>query len=334
MRVRLDLPKRGLCAIIGLILFAAMTLPLSAQDIRQLSSALADSISASGGKTATVVDFTDLKGNATELGRYLAEELSVDLVSSAKGFTVIDRTHLKSILEEKGLANMSPMDPQIARKIGRITGVDAIVTGTLTPLAAAVRVSAKVLDPATAKILGAYIVEIPKNKAIAELMDRDSGSLPAAGSPGIGVRQINSASENDLLFSMDNCQRSADGVLCMGSITSKYQTRRSIRLGAVLVDNKGKQYQANAQIGSGMVANATELWPKLPVRFTVRARGATPDAGNVTVILSYTLWSEQGDRGAYVGWTKVALRDIPMSIPSHQFPETARDPSKDPGKDP
>jgi TolB-like protein len=319
MRVRFAVLKRAVSTTVFLMIAGATTLPLPAQDLRQLASALADSISASGRKTAAVVDFTDLQGNATELGRFLAEELSAHLVSGAKGFSVMDRTQLKSMLRDKGLLSTGLMDPQTARKIGQIAGVDAIVTAAMTPLDAGVRIAAKVIDPSTAKVLGASLVEMPRNRAVAELMDRDAGGPAAAGTaylnPNPGVRQLISASENDLLFSIDNCQKSADGISCMGSITSRYQTRRSIRLGAVLVDGKGNQYQAAAQIGSGREANATELWPKLPARFTVRARGASIDAGDVTLILSYTLWSDQGDRGAYVAWTKVALRNIPLSIP-------------------
>ena len=317
MRVRFALLKCAVSTTVFLMIAGATALPLPAQDLRQLASALADGISASGRKTAAVVDFTDLQGNATELGRFLAEELSAYLVSGAKGFSVMDRTQLKSMLRDKGLLSTGLMDPQTARKIGQIAG--AVVTATMTPLAATVRIAAKIIDPSTAKVLGAGIIEIPTNGAIAELMDRDAGGPVAAGtvysSPNPGVRQLISASENDLLFSIDNCQKSTDGVSCTGSITSRYQTRRSIRLGAVLVDGKGNQYQAAARIGSGREANATELWPKLPARFTVRARGASIDAGDITLILSYTLWSEQGDRGAYVAWTKVALRNIPLSIP-------------------
>src|SRR5437899_296918 len=52
-----------------------------------------------GKKTVAVVDFTDLQGNVTELGRYLAEEFSTALVEEPRSFDVIDRIHLKVILQ-------------------------------------------------------------------------------------------------------------------------------------------------------------------------------------------------------------------------------------------
>src|ERR1700687_3625171 len=105
--------------IFGLLITMSWTLVTSAQDLRPIASNLAAQITASGRKTVAVVDFTDLKGNVTELGRFFAEEVSVDLVGVAKGYEVIDRTHLKSILQENKLASTGLIDPQTARKLGQ-----------------------------------------------------------------------------------------------------------------------------------------------------------------------------------------------------------------------
>ncbi|NCO83264.1 MAG: hypothetical protein COZ31_05670 [Nitrospirae bacterium CG_4_10_14_3_um_filter_44_29] len=53
-------------------------------EIKILSASMADNISKAGKKRIAVVDFTDLQGNITELGRFIAEELSVDLINTAK----------------------------------------------------------------------------------------------------------------------------------------------------------------------------------------------------------------------------------------------------------
>src|SRR5437879_3154441 len=152
-----------------LLLLAVAAMPLSAQDMKPLSSLLAKSISASRRKTVAVVDFTDLQGNVTELGRYLAEDLSVDLVGDAKGLEVIERNQLKVILQEHRLFATGLIDPQTARKLGQIAGVDALVTGTITAFGDTVRLSAKILDTQTAKMLGAATSDIPKTKAIEDL---------------------------------------------------------------------------------------------------------------------------------------------------------------------
>ena len=168
----------GLC--VATILTVMAVGPALAQDLKPVSASLAHRIEASGRKTVAVIDFTDLQGNVTELGRFLAEELSVDLVNDAKSFKVIDRTHLKAILHEHKLASTGLIDPQTARQLGRIAGVDALVTGTLTPLGDSVRLSAKVLDTETATMIAASTVNVPKTKAIEELLSRGIGSQQSA----------------------------------------------------------------------------------------------------------------------------------------------------------
>jgi hypothetical protein len=66
---------------------------------------LSSAITKSGKKTVAVVDFTDLQGRVTEFGRFLAEEFSVALSADQSGFKVIDRTNLKTILQEHKLAS-------------------------------------------------------------------------------------------------------------------------------------------------------------------------------------------------------------------------------------
>lgn len=66
-------------------------------EIKKLSSTMAEKIAATKKAKVAVVDFTDLQGDVTELGRFIAEEFSVALASAGKGFKVVDRTHLKTI---------------------------------------------------------------------------------------------------------------------------------------------------------------------------------------------------------------------------------------------
>src|ERR1700691_6051364 len=107
--------------------------------IKQVSLQLADTIASSGKKTVAVADFTDLDGNVTELGRFLASDLSDSLAAQAKGFLVIDRAQSKSAAQS--------------------SSVDALVTGSVTTFADHVRLSTKVLDATNSAILGAASVD-------------------------------------------------------------------------------------------------------------------------------------------------------------------------------
>jgi hypothetical protein len=75
-----------LCVSAVLALFGSSGVWGYEEEIKQLSAAIANDISGVGTQTIAVVDFTDLQGNVTEFGRFVAEEMSVDLAMSGKGF--------------------------------------------------------------------------------------------------------------------------------------------------------------------------------------------------------------------------------------------------------
>ena len=108
--------RGGAVDILQLVLFsivvATVGLPLRGQqsELRSLASGLADDIAASGRKSIAVVDFTDLQGQPHR-GCFLAEEFSIALTRTHKGFEVIDRGHLKSILINTNLLAVSPNRP-------------------------------------------------------------------------------------------------------------------------------------------------------------------------------------------------------------------------------
>lgn len=81
-----------------------------------------------------VLDF----GNASaftywgdRLGEAAADELTTQLVKTGK-FHVMDRRRLRAILADSDLELRGAVDPNVAVEIGRLLGVQAIVTGTIT----------------------------------------------------------------------------------------------------------------------------------------------------------------------------------------------------------
>ncbi len=141
-------------------------------DLKQIASSLARDINAGNRHTITVADFTDLQGNVTELGRFISEELSTQLVIDAKSFGVVERIQLAAILREHQISVSGLVDPATIRKLGQFAGVDAIVDGTLVPFSDSVRLTAKVLDVSTAKVIAVSTADLPRTKAIDDLLSR------------------------------------------------------------------------------------------------------------------------------------------------------------------
>lgn len=157
------------------------------KEIKILSAVLMEKMAKAGKKNVAVVDLTDLQGNVTELGRFLAEEISSELSSGAAGFEIVDRAHLKSIFAEHKFSQSGLVDPGTIKQLGQIAGVDAIVTGTVTPFGDSIRISGKVIATDTAKVIATAKGDIAKTKAIEELLEKGiesgEGTSAAQSSP-------------------------------------------------------------------------------------------------------------------------------------------------------
>ena len=83
-------------------------------------------------KTVAVADF---QGQSDEWGKKIASWLEEDLIKvKVEGepyFKVIPRSRLSEVLESHKLQVKNLADPQIARQVGHLLGVDAIFTGTV-----------------------------------------------------------------------------------------------------------------------------------------------------------------------------------------------------------
>jgi TolB-like protein len=175
--------------ILGVFL-ALMTVSVYAEQYEAELASMAKSVSQSlekrPSKTIAVLDFTDLQGKTTELGRFLAEELSATLVTSGSGLEVIDRANLDRLLDENKLQRSGLVDPENIKRLGRIAGVSALVIGTYTPLSGKLRVQARVIETDTAKIVTAARGNIELTPDIKDLLNTRifmaGGTIGADGS--------------------------------------------------------------------------------------------------------------------------------------------------------
>lgn len=305
-------------AFIGLlVVMSARNSAPQGPAVNSLSSGLSDIISRSGRKTVAVVDFTDLQGCVTELGRYMAEDISVALVNNAKGFEVIDRTNLKVLMQEHKLASTGIIDPATARKLGQVAGVDTLVTGTIAPLSDSVHVSAKALDTETAKMLGGITVDIPKTKTVEELLGKGVANCgPASMSaqePPPAARQggLNQASSDggnrsaritlgDFSVQIQRCGSDRNRINCYGTAINQSSSPQQFTIDALktyMVDDLGGQSTNNGGFtGVGLKVGANVRWdymshlfgqllqPGLPVSFELWGFRMKDGAKSVSIV--------------------------------------------------
>ncbi|MEW6001964.1 MAG: FlgO family outer membrane protein [Nitrospirota bacterium] len=284
------------------------------KEIKSISSTVSESIVKSGKKTIAVVDFTDLQGNVTELGRFLAEELSVDLTTTAQGFEVIDRTHLKNILAEHKLSISGLVDPNTVKKLGQIAGVDAIITGSVTPFGDSIRATVKVIATDTAKMIGAAKGDIAKTKAIEELLARGiesaqplgqqpstSGYVPSTSSP-------TSKKVGDIVVTVKKIRVSKDQV----AVTLDFFNQKDTKLKLAIPWDSGDDYDPQLIDEKG---NSFRYKSGLPKHQLFYDRGfkeqdwltLNPKANNDAVVLFET-------RGLTYSRDRIDIKDIGLSF--------------------
>ena len=157
--------------------------------IRELTQQIAAQMQKLGRKRLAVVDFGSLDGRVTDLGRFVAEELSADLVLSGSDLRVLDRQNLSKIIQEQKLSVVGVTQPGAVQKLGQLAGADLLVAGTTVNLGDSVRITAKVLSTATADIVGAAQATVPIDDTVARMLgDGTPAAVPltAKAPPGVG----------------------------------------------------------------------------------------------------------------------------------------------------
>ncbi|MEM2174763.1 MAG: Ig-like domain-containing protein [Candidatus Micrarchaeia archaeon] len=114
----------------------------------------------------------DSKKDISEFGIAVVEKLIIYLISFSKDYVVIDRSHLQSILKEHKLALIGLTEPENIKKLGQVSGVDALVVGTITEKYDTIEITAKILDVSTAEVKGGYSISIYKTKSIEDQLRR------------------------------------------------------------------------------------------------------------------------------------------------------------------
>jgi TolB-like protein len=175
----------------AILMFAVWTTPShAAEDLEGGIQEIAQQLSAAleGGKVKklAVVEFPDLNGYQSALGQFVAEELITQLSVGANAgrYDVVERRQLARVLQEQELADSSLFDAQSIAKIGKILGIEAIVTGSIADLATDVKINARVISVETAKVFAAASTKIPKTDTVNQLMRQSAGAVTSIGASG------------------------------------------------------------------------------------------------------------------------------------------------------
>lgn len=260
--------------------------------VGELSQQIAREMTDNRKRTVAVVEFADLQGRVTDFGRFLAEELITRLYQTRK-FKVIERQLLNKVVAEQKLSLTGIIDQTSAQKLGRLLGVDAIATGTVTDLGRSLRVNARLIDTTTAEIFAVASAEVPKDDAVLSLMGEGvaSGGDPNGAPPSGGAQAPRAAQKIEsqfFTFELLQCKQSGTSVICEFRITNNdadrgfsiqaYESTLSDELGN---STSGASVQLADKIG---VLARIDFVSGVTTRARVRFDLVSPQATRITLL--------------------------------------------------
>jgi TolB-like protein len=261
--------------------------------------------------TIAVMEFTDLQGNTTDFGRFLAEELITRLIETEK-FRIIERQLLNKIITEQKLSLTGIIDPASAKQLGKILGVDAIVAGTVTNLSQSLKVNARLISTQTGEIFAGASAEIFKDESVTGLLAK--GSVSAAGSQptpqatpqAASPKKLDPQRVQDFIFELNVCKLVGEKVTCYLTVKNDLPEDRELTIQGSsfyspsrLFDEFGNEYlSSGAFIGSqrGGEYTVSTLVSQVPTRVIVQFDKVLNAASRLT--LSLLVQAERSKRVA------------------------------------
>ncbi|MDO8757278.1 MAG: FlgO family outer membrane protein, partial [Elusimicrobiota bacterium] len=135
----------------------------ASSDVKDLAQAFTAAASARQIKRVAVVPFTAPRGAASFSGAIVSERLVIQILARGE-LDLVERRFLDKILEEQRLGVFGIMDQDTVKNLGKVLGVDAILTGTIVELKGdRVEVNARLIHAETAQVLAADTVRVAKD---------------------------------------------------------------------------------------------------------------------------------------------------------------------------
>lgn len=181
--------------------FALASPARASEDIKGMAQAVAAAAASRQVKRVAVVPFTAPRGAGSFSGAVVSERLVIQLLARGE-LDLVERRFLDKILEEQRLGVFGIMDQDTVKALGKVLGVDAILTGTIVELKGErVEVNARLIHAETAQVLAADTANVAKDweeRSIGE--DASTWIVPV---PELG---------GDLFNNGGSCQTSVDEV--------------------------------------------------------------------------------------------------------------------------
>ncbi len=300
------------------------------QRLGELSKEISDELTGNQKTTVAIAEFVDLDGKVTSFGKFLAEELVTRLYKTKK-LKVIERQRLDKVIAEQNLSLTEVIEASSAKRIGRILGVDAIVTGTISELGNNFRINARIINTETGELLAAAGTTVAKDQEVCSLINCGAKSaltsrvesqsstpkvqpaptpLPSPRSISTSIRQ----DSNFFTFELQKCRLSGTNVICDFIITNNDKDRKLGFNVSLMFDDFNNEYRSvTSQLASseGRYSAEAFLVSGVPTRARLIFDKVSPNATKVTLfkLNCYVKTSGFGRKIFVIEYRNISLRE-------------------------
>jgi hypothetical protein len=214
------------------------------------------------------------------------------------------------------------IDPTSAKRLGRLLGVDAIVSGSISDFGKSLRINARLISTETGEIFAVASSEVIKDEAVTRLLGSD-GQKPDERKPASETSsQVKKpfqavAKARTFSFELKECKLAGATVICSLSITNNSPSDQPLayyRLApervSKMIDSEGNQANpTEGQIGN-MRGDYTHMVSNVPTKATISFEGISSEAVSLKLV---SAWFSTLRDGFIVDSFKVEFRDVPLA---------------------
>lgn len=232
--MRLTLQKSCTTCVLWVLLLGSGS-RAHAQDLTKLATDLAAKIHAKKYERVTVVDFLDLDQKSNKLTKLMTLQLQSALTEPERDLVVVDQGHIAELFDQMDKLSQGLIDPATARQLGKITGTDVLIYGTVMVSSLSVRLDVSAIDLQTAKVIASGSAS-PKRFGMLDKLAREADheetalaedeevQVPVKKASGKNVL-ARSRRDQGFLFDFHECSLVSDALTCTLSITSEGRDR-------------------------------------------------------------------------------------------------------------
>jgi len=305
----------------GMIATSYDTFELDVQ-LNYLSSDMVKSLTQEKKSKVAIVEFPDLNGNVSDFGKYVAEELTTRLFSTRR-FDIVERQLLNQLLLEQNLGLSGLIDVSSASRIGKMLGVDAIVTGTITDLGNNIRINARLIATETGEVFAVSSVTLEKDEQIRTMINRtppmanqtnqSTADTSEPTSPIVPARALPSATTENFFFEIKSCRILADNrvrvELTVENMQSIDRELDFYQNNTTMYDTFGNEYHpASRELANKRETNNAIrhlMISGIPIHMSLEFNMINPSATSITRLNLY-LWAQDSH------YFNANIRNIPI----------------------